>query len=199
MRNSARRTETFATEQGLTFSIAKEEACDHAAFRSIMNKSDLVKLICHGFIAKDGDVALALAHDGFLPLRASEAGSEAGRPYRFSWRDCQRLSTAPTVVFSAACSTGYSHIAGLGERLGLFSALRHAGTRALVAPRWDIEPVRVLPILDDALERYVRGGISLMRALHDACIVAEAEQPRWLAWALAIEGDWQCKNHLRNS
>src|SRR5436309_7597850 len=49
------------------------------------------------------------------------------------------------------------------------------------------------------LERYVRGDISLMGALHDACIVAEAEQPRWLAWALAIEGDWQCKNHLRNS
>ncbi len=199
MRKSARRTQAFAGEYGLDFSMAEEEHCDRNAFREIMSGSDIAKLICHGFVAQDSEVALVLAHSGSLPLAANLVGGEAGRSYRLSWRDCQRLPSAPPVMFSAACSTGFSHIAGQGERLGLFSALRHAGTRAWVAPRWDIIADRVLPILDDALERYARGGVSLVRALHEACSAAEVEQPRWLAWALALEGDWQCNNHLLSS
>jgi tetratricopeptide (TPR) repeat protein len=195
MRNSAQRTRSLALEYGVDFLIAEEEACDRDAFRTIMNRSDLVKLICHGFVGRDGEVALVFAHNRFLPLATSLVGGEAGRVYRFSWRDCQRLSVAPSVVFSAACSTGFSHVAGLGERLGLFSALRQAGTRALMAPRWNIDAERVLPILDDTLERYMRGGVSLARSLHAACKAAEVEQPRWLAWALTLEGDWQCNNH----
>src|SRR5207248_8859615 len=101
-----------------------------------------------------------------------------------------RLPRAAPVVFSAACSTGLSHVAGLGERLGLFGALRHAGTRAVVAPRWDCWAERVLPVLDDTLERFLGGGVPLGQALHAACRdAAAAGLPRWLAWNLALEGD----------
>ncbi len=194
LKHSAQRTRSFALEHGVNFFLAEEEACDRDAFCTIMNKSDLVKLMCHGFVAQDGEVSLALAHNGSIPFSASLLGGEAGRVYRFSWRDCQRLSIAPPVIFSAACSSGFSHLAGLGERLGLFSALRYAGTRALVAPRWNINPDRVLPILDDAFESYMRGDVSLAYALREACNAAESVQPRWLAWALALEGDWRCNN-----
>ena len=95
-------------------------------------------------------------------------------------------------TLSAACSSGQSHHAGLGEKLGIFSTLRRAGTRSFVAPRWDIRPPRiVLPILDDAIERYLRTGAELGEALHAACFEASKEHPRWLAWSLALEGDWK--------
>src|SRR5206468_2862388 len=110
--------------------------------------------LCHGFVDPDDDiVALMVAHDNELPLGNSVAANTSfGQRHRFDWRDCQPLKSAPVVLFSAACGSGQSHHAGFGEMLGLFSTLRRAGTRAVVAPRWDIEPKVVLPILDEAMK-----------------------------------------------
>src|SRR4029453_18884843 len=99
---------------------------------------------------------------------------------------------APAVVFSAACSSGQSHSAGLGERFGLFSILRSAGTRALVAPRWDVlHPEISIEVLDTAIERHIRDGEALGDALHGACGEAADHYPRWLALPWALEGDWR--------
>jgi hypothetical protein len=128
---------------------------------------------------------------GKLPVAAAvAAGLARGKHHRFSWRDVEQLKTAPTVIFSAACSTGVSHLAGIGERLGLMAGLRRAGTRSLVAPHWDIVPDIVLPILDDALERYWNSG-GLAQSVRAACQNAPAETPTWLKWAIATEGDWR--------
>lgn len=194
MRDSASRTRAFAAKQGLDFFPAAEGEADHAALDRIMGASAVVKLLCHGFIdANDGEVALLLARNGSLPLLDSVvAGSAVGRAHRLSWRQWQQLQTVPERVFSAACSTGLSLGAGLGERLGLFAALRHAGTRTLIAPRWDMVAANVLPILDNTLESFVSEGGALGRVLHRACLAAaDAGIPRWLAWNLALEGDWR--------
>ena len=85
-----------------------------------------------------------------------------------------------------------SHVAGLGERLGFFGALRHIGTRAVVAPHWNIVAASVIPILDKVLENYLSPHTSLAQALRSACLAAEENNsPRWHAWALALEGDWR--------
>jgi hypothetical protein len=81
-------------------------------------------------------------------------------------------------------------IEGLGERLGLYGALASSGTRSIVAPAWDIVADAVIPILDDALERYADGA-PIARAVHDACTQAATQRPVWMAWALALEGDWR--------
>ena len=81
-------------------------------------------------------------------------------------------------------------MAGLGERLGLYSALANAGTRAIVAPLWDIVASAVVPILDEVCDAYLE-GVPLCRALHEASQRAATTQPTWLAWALALEGDWR--------
>jgi hypothetical protein len=107
-----------------------------------------------------------------------------------SWRDVQRLEKTPGIVFSAACSSGWIRIAGLGEQLGLFGALRRRGTRSLVAPRWDIVASEVTPIIDQALAATVRGE-PVGAALKRACTDAEEHMPQWLAWSLALEGDWR--------
>ena len=133
-----------------------------------------------------------VANYGELPLANSVAANTlAGRQHRFDWRDFQQLKSAPEVLFSAACSSGQSHHVGLGEKLGLFLTLRRAGTRSFVAPRWDIDPKVVLPILDNAIERFLRNDAELGEALHAACSEASVVLPRWQAWALALEGDWK--------
>lgn len=193
LEESVCRTEAFARTREFQLALVRDEAADHAGFARVMTGTEVAKLLCHGFVSvADGEVALMLAHEGALPLaHAVASASPVGREHRLSWRHCQSLPAAPRIVFSAACSTGVSHTAGLGERLGLFGALRHVGTAAVVAPRWDIVPSAVLPILDEALERHMGDGEPLALALHRACAAANAVQPRWLAWALAVEGDWR--------
>jgi tetratricopeptide (TPR) repeat protein len=193
LRHSSQQAQSLATTSGLQCLMVEERTCDRDAFMHIVGNTDIAKLLCHGFIdPADGEMALMLAYNGRLPLgEAVASSSPSGQLHRLSWRECQQLGSASRVIFSAACSSGLSQIGGVAEQLGLFSALRHAGSRTLVAPRWDILATAVLPILDAAFAHYLRGG-SLAHALYDACrTAAEANCPRWLAWSIAIEGDWR--------
>ncbi len=193
LRSSASRTSDFARRKGLPCLTLPEGAGDRDAVLAMIEKVDLAKFLCHGYVSPvDGELALMLAHGGALPLADSvSSGRETARAHRLSWRECQHLGAAPRLVVSAACSTGRSHVAGMGERLGLFGALRHAGTSAIVAPQWDMNAEVVLPILDEAIERYLNGKCSLASAVHSACIAAANDRPRRHAWALSIEGDWR--------
>lgn len=195
-RSSWDRTEAFAAQWGMQLIKARDEQSDHDGLMRVLSQADAVKILCHGFVSPDDlEVALMLAHDGHLPLAHSVAlASDIGKRHRFSWRDCMSVTNAPDVVFSAACSSGLTHIAGLGEGLGLFRGLRGAGTRAIVAPRWDINASIVLPILDDAYERHLSGSSSLAVCVDDANHAASTMcdgVPAWHAWALSVEGDWR--------
>jgi len=186
-------TEQLTTQLGLELKNALREVCDRDALIGVLEGTTVAKVLCHGFVDPDEDiVAFMVARHSELPLANSvAANTQAGREHRFDWRDFRQLKGAPAVLFSAACSSGQSHHAGLGEKLGLFSTLRGAGTRSFVAPRWDIDPKVVLPILDNAIERFLRTDAELGEALHTACSEASEVLPRWQAWALALEGDWK--------
>lgn len=193
LKHSAQFARNLADERAIDLLMVQERQCDSQEFRNILAKANTLSLLCHGYVsAKTHEVGLMLAYGGDLPLAHSVAsGSETGQSHLMNWRDLQNLERSPAVVFSAACSTGLSHVAGVGDRLGLFSAFRRTGTRAMIAPKWDIVASAVLPILNDGMQRYVSGGESLGKALQQACIAAEAHQPKWLAWSLALEGDWR--------
>jgi tetratricopeptide (TPR) repeat protein len=202
MQSSRDRTRSLAANLGIRYFESLERECDPNALANILARTTVTKVLCHGFVSPtEHEVALMLAHDGALPPGVKVAtNSQMARGHRFSWRDCIRLPSAPSVVFCAACSTGISHVIGFGEHLGLFAGLTSAGTRTMVAPRWDIVAASVLPILDDALERFFR-GTPIGTALHTACRDAERKKrlPHWLAWALAVEGDWKCRCLSTNS
>ena len=193
LEQSVESARALAASVGREFESRVQVACDRESLLEMLERCAVAKLLCHGFVDRsDKQVALMVSADGALPLADSVfGGTPQGRRHRFGWKECQALKHAPAVVFSAACSSGRAHAAGLGERLGIYTILRRAGTRSFVAPRWDIKPAAVLPILDDAMTRHLRGGEPLGEALHNACIAASASQPRWLAWALALEGDWK--------
>jgi hypothetical protein len=193
LESSVLHTLQLATDLNLHVKSALREACDRDALIEVLDSTTVAKVLCHGFVDPEEDVvALMVAHDSELPLaNSSAANTPSGRRHRFDWRDCQQLKNAPPILFSAACGSGQTHHAGLGEELGLFSTLRRAGTRSIIAPRWDIEPKVVLPILDNVMERYLRTDIELGEALHAACSEASEGLPHWQAWALALEGDWK--------
>jgi hypothetical protein len=193
LQKSADRTRSLAQLAGRECQVSVQEECDRETLLEMLESCALVKLLCHGYVdPATKQVALMLAHAGSLPLADSVAAAgEEGRRRRFGWEQCGALNRAPKLVFSAACSSGQAHPGGLGERLGLFAGLRRAGTRTFVAPRWNIRPAEVLPILDNAMARYLTDAPSPGQALHDACTEAAKSQPRWIAWALALEGDWK--------
>ena len=194
MEESLKRTEEIAESLGCQLQKALMGDCDSDGLLRVLESSSVAKILCHGFVSpSDNVVALFVAHGGIVPPADSlTAATESGRKHLFDWRDLRHLQRAPSVVFSAACSSGRSHLAGIGERLGLFSILRGMGTRSLIAPRWYLKHLDVtLPILDKAMEGYLRNGGKLGEALHAACSEAEQRHPRWLAWTLSLEGDWR--------
>jgi tetratricopeptide (TPR) repeat protein len=170
--------------------VLEGAAADRPAVVRLLETSDVVLLLCHGAVQADEKVvSWLLAADGVLPLRgAAASAAEQGRQHRFTWEDCDRLRSAPALVLSGACSTGLSYSKGVGEQLGLFSALRRHGTRAMIAPRWDVPAAEVLPVLDDVLVR-IAAGASVRAAVRDACRQAEERLPTWMAWALSLQGD----------
>jgi len=192
LESSAARTLRFAEEHGEQSSAAIGPSCDRPALERLLGESGILKVLCHGYVQPASyEVAWLVANGMALPsAKAVELGTEQGAAFRFSWRDAAKLERSSGVVFSAACSSGYSHLAGVGERIGLMAGLRMGGTRALVAPRWDVIAAEVLPILDDALERYWKSN-RLARSVWEACRAAPAGTPDWIRWAAAVEGDWQ--------
>ncbi|WP_406053741.1 CHAT domain-containing protein [Kribbella sp. NBC_00889] len=190
---STARTRAFANSSGLQFQAAEEAPADAAAVMSLLSTVDVAKLLCHGYQdPQTNEVGIIVADAGALPLRNSIAAStERGRRHRLDWSALQTLEQAPMVIFSLACLSGVVHWTGLGERLGLFTAFGPAGTRALIAPRWEVPPAEVAPILDAALEIWLAGDLDLARALHQACTAAAETLPPRYAWALMLEGDWK--------
>lgn len=195
MEVSFERTRRFAKRNRIESDAARGTGCDERRMREMMEQSERLKIVCHGFVSQtEREVALMIAAENELPLKLSHvAASAEGRRHRFSWRSIERLEKTPRVVFSSGCSTAYAHVEGAGgDRLGLFAPLSEKGTRALVAPGWDVEAEIILPILDDALESSILNKQPLAAALRQACLSAEGNnRPRRLAWALRIEGDWR--------
>jgi hypothetical protein len=194
LEESVARTARLAESTCCELRLVLREECDQEALLRLLESVNVAKILCHGFVsAVDNVVALSLAHEGRLPAADSmSAATASGRGHRFDWRQCRRVKRSPKLVVSAACSSGRSHMAGIGERLGLFSILRGYGTQSLIAPRWDLKHLDMtLPILDGAMERHIRNREPIGEALHIACLEAERQYPRWLAWIFSLEGDWK--------
>lgn len=195
METSFERAQRFAERNHIAFDAASGTDCNEQRMRELMERNEWLKIVCHGFVSQaEREVALMIAAENELPLKLSHvAASVEGRRHRFGWRSIERLEKTPRLVFSSACSTAYAHIEGTGgDRLGLFAPLGEKGTRALVAPGWDVEAEIILPILDDALESSILNKQPLAAALRQACVSAERNnRPRRLAWALRLEGDWR--------
>lgn len=152
---------------------------------------DLAKILCHGYLEQATQtVGILVAYDGQLPLADSSASPAAMSKHLVSWRDMQAWSNSPRVLFLAACSSAHTHVAGLSQPLSLFTALRHNGTGAIIAPRWDF-PIGATSVLDEALDNFL-AGMPLASALRLAAVNAMASgMPQWQAWALCLEGDWR--------
>ncbi len=110
---------------GVEITTIAGAAADRTALERLLTDCDAALLQCHGFVAaEDREVALMLSAGGEPPLQhAVAAASPAMAAHRYSWREAQRLPRAPALVLSAACSSGFSHASGLGDRLGFFGAL----------------------------------------------------------------------------
>ncbi|ANM29757.1 hypothetical protein ABI59_09470 [Acidobacteria bacterium Mor1] len=185
---SATRTKKWATTTRIDLTTHNDIEGTKDSFRAIMSEMDVAKVACHGYLEEGTlEIALALSSKGALPpLRGSMTSSD----FRLDWKDCQGLSRSSPVVFSSACSSGRTWRRGAGEPLGFYGALRHSGTVALVAPRWDTDAEVVIPILDEACERYCSGE-PLADSVWLACSGAAQEHDDWRVWPLAIQGDWR--------
>jgi hypothetical protein len=167
---------------------------DGPAVEKLLNSVDVAVLLCHGFAAPgEQEVALMLSSAGALPTtHAVAAGSVARRAHRWSWREAARLTRAPGLVISAACSSGTSHLAGLGERLGLYGSLRLRGTEAVLAPQWDVVAADARDFVTACLEAHLERELPLADAARAASRTLERNGvPEWRRSSFSLEGDWR--------
>ncbi|WP_155830850.1 MULTISPECIES: tetratricopeptide repeat protein [unclassified Halomonas] len=185
-------SKNLSGQLGLKLVTREGKECDREGLIELLAEVDVCKLLCHGHVSLFGhEIDLMLAHKGTLPsVDPLAAKSTVAYQHRFGWRDGRKLRISSPILFTAACSTGLAHVVGVGERVSLLAGLNNAGTRALVAPRWDAVASSVLPVLDEALQLYL-GGMTLAAAVRVACQEAQANEPRWIAWTICIEGDWR--------
>ena len=186
---SLARARAWSRDRGLRFDEASGPHADESATLDLLRRCDIVTLHCHGLYKPDErDIALMLAANGRLPpQRAHDVEQRIG--HQLSWRDLQNLDAGPAVVLSAACSSGTSIVAGLGERLGIYGALRYAGTRTVIAPAWDGLAADVVDQLDQVRDHLVAGD-SPAHAVKAVANRAAATLPSWRARVLAVDGDW---------
>lgn len=188
---SARLAERAGRSAGLRVRPRPDRWCDRPGLAALLVDVDLAVLLCHGAeLTRSKEIGWALAHNGEPPPADTVTLWKAIGEHFFGWRDCLDLSRAARVVVSAACASARAYSVGLGDRLGLFSALRHAGTAAMVAPAWNVVADEALPLVDGTLARYLDGA-ALGEALRAACASAADSTPPWQAWSLALEGDWR--------
>jgi CHAT domain-containing protein len=173
------------------FAEAVGTKCDRHALTALLDHADVLFIGCHGFVDEGShEIAWVLAHGGGLPGTSGVVVSgDDERITHFGWRDIEDLARTPALVLSAACSSGRSAMAGLGERLGLFPSLAGLGTRTLIAPAWDVDADLIMPVATRALELLLDGQHSPATAVQTAC--AESSSPHWIAWSLTLEGSWQ--------
>jgi tetratricopeptide (TPR) repeat protein len=180
-----------AARHDVQFSAAIGTKCDRRALTALLDQADLLFIACHGFVDEEShEIAWVLSHGGGLPGTTGVVVSgDDERITHFGWRDIEDVARTPALVLSAACSSGRSAMAGLGERLGLFPSLAGRGTRTLIAPAWDVDADLVMPVATRTFELLLDGRHSPASAVRTAC--AESSSPQWIAWSLTLEGSWQ--------
>jgi tetratricopeptide (TPR) repeat protein len=189
---AAARVRQLADAKGFGCESAGPGSADADALRMLLASTDLLKVLCHGQVSKEAhEVVLVIDHGGQSPPGYSFGATlQTTRGHRFGREELEGLSAASRSVFLGACSSGAVSVAGLDERTSLAVLLGDAGTKSVVAPRWKIDAEMALPVLDDAIERFV-GGLGLAEAVSEAAVAAVARGvPSWQANAFVVEGAW---------
>lgn len=176
----------------LALDVLEGTDADVRAALALFGRSDVMTLLCHGLVDPEQlDLALLVAADDQLPSQHPVAASSAsGREHRLTWRALQQVRAGPAVVLSAGCSTGHGLIGGMGERLGIFGALRPRGTRAVIAPAWDAVAIDVAAQLEQ-VRSLVLNGVPAGAAVRTVGDEAAERLPAWRARCLCVEGDWR--------
>jgi CHAT domain-containing protein len=191
-RQAVRTFKEDAARLGVIPDLREGPSADPDAVRDVLTHNDIVTFLCHGLIDPDQrELALLVARNGDLPTQHPiAAASREGRAHRITWRALQDLDRGPALILSGACSTGQGLVAGMGERLGLFGALRSTGTRAVVAPAWDAVAADVPQQLGH-IHNLVLAGYPLAVAVRAASDTYASLLPAWRSRVLSIEGDWR--------
>jgi len=175
-------------------------AATPAAVRTALCSADLAHVTCHGFTDTHDPLEGALLFsDGVSrPSRNWEPHDvPAHAPYLLRVRDVIVTDAAPRRLVLRACSAGWGEADHPGADLtGLTWAFLRSGSRAVIAPRWDVNQESSRELLA-AFYRRLGTGAPAWRALWEAQReLADDPSRPWLGhvfhWgAFTLTGDWR--------
>jgi tetratricopeptide (TPR) repeat protein len=182
-----------AHANGARIAISSGINCTAASFRTALAESELGIWLLHGYVSPETQTTgVMLAASGRLPLASSVASaSPIGREHR---QPCTEIeaSGAPRVIVSAACSSATTYSAGLGERLGWYSALQRHGLQTFVGPQWDVQADSTVPMIASVARALINRSAGPATAVKQVADTAVASGiPTWIARSLTVEGAWQ--------
>ena len=106
--------------------------------------------------------------------------------------DLVTAQACPDVVVSIACSSGRSRPGTGGTRIGLERALFAGGTRALVAPLWDVDQASALAFVEALYTRWTAAPSRPLARHYRAALLETRERfEHPFHWApFALKGSW---------
>jgi hypothetical protein len=181
-----------AQRRGLELAIVTGLQADTSGVLDLLSDTDVATVLCHGLIdPARPELALLVASDRQLPSQHPiAAGSRHGQAHQLTWCALQTIKRGPAIVLSGACSTSQGPFGGMGERLGLFGALRSRGTRTVIAPACDAVAADMLTQLAE-VRSLLLDGLPAAAAVKHVGDRQATRLPTWRARTLGLEGNWQ--------
>jgi tetratricopeptide (TPR) repeat protein len=167
--------------------LSGRRATPQAVLR-ILPEADELFLLCHGArVGERRGYGLYLSDGRVLPpaVAVDEDVNPEMRRFALSWSDFAAVARSPSLIVSLACSSARTLVGPGGVRLGPESAAFAKGTRAIVAPLWNVDQDASLAWADAfEVARSSAGAnpVPLWDAHRAACLQMRAERGHFFFW-----------------
>jgi tetratricopeptide (TPR) repeat protein len=120
--------------------LSGRRATPDSVLQTLPDVDELV-LLCHGVHIGDGKgYGLYLSNGRDLPPgMLVDMGAKSESRFVLSWNDFARLERSPSLIISLACQSARTLVGRGGIRIGPEAAAFARGTRAIVAPLWNVD------------------------------------------------------------
>jgi tetratricopeptide (TPR) repeat protein len=171
--------------------LSGKRATPEAVLRALA-EADEVLLLCHGaHIGRYRGYGLYLSDGRDLPPAVSVDVDIAPEVRRFTlaWDAFAGVAMSPAVIVSLACSSARTVVARAGVRVGPDAAAFAKGTRAIVAPLWNVDQDASLAWVDAfeaARSQASRKTVALWDAHREASLRAREKFNHFFFWSALV-------------
>lgn len=190
---SEKSLKTFAESNDIERVLVKGVDATADALMFALQNNESVRISCHGRAdASNNRFEFVVSANGQLPPKDVRAlTSDTGKDFLLNWDEIDMINQSSPIIFSTACSSGFSVSNLGGERIGLERKFINAGTITYIAPMWSVPVKQVQSLINDIIQEYFKSNLTIADIVYNQIDAAmQIGVPNWIVKSIAIYGDW---------